>query len=63
MFKPNFDELKDSLKEQFKASDPANPFEEASCIQNTTAMDTAEKLLQEYHRQLWEELKRQGVVK
>lgn len=63
MFEPDFSDLKAALKEKFKARDPENPFEEIVSVYNGFAMEIAEKMISEYHRQLWEELKRQGVVK
>ena len=52
-----------SLQERFKPVDPKNPFEELIAVQNKFAIEVAEKMLLDYHRQLWEELKRQGIVK
>ena len=63
MFEPNFSETKAALMEKFKPLNPESPFDEIVALHNKTAMDTAEKLLLDYHRQLWAELKRQGVVK
>lgn len=63
MFKPDFSKLKTSLKEKYKGDTPENPFEEMLSISYGQALDASEKMIQEYHIQLWEELKRQGVVK
>lgn len=63
MFEPDFNGVKMSLQERFKPVDPKNPFEELIAVQNKFAIEVAEKMLLDYHRQLWEELKRQGIVK
>lgn len=63
LFEPDFNSVKESLQERFKPTDPKNPFEELIAVQNKFAVEVAEKMLLEYHRQLWAELQRQGAIK
>ena len=63
MFEPDFSKLKTSLKEKYKGDTPEDPIDELLSANYSHAIDAMERVVLEYHKQLWEELKRQGVVK
>ena len=64
MFEPDFNGVKKAIKASFKDDlEGKNPWDELLAMHRATVLNDTEKMLLEYHRQLWAELQRQGAIK